>query len=377
MTAHRVSGEGSIVQRTDGRWQASLQVDKKRHVVYARTRSEVAKKLAVLQHQALASGQLANAGRRTVWDALAYYLETIGPSLKPTTLRDYTIVATLYVLPTLGDLPFTRLSPTRIQSLYHDLQERGLSRAPSKVHRLLHRLCKLAVLWGWLASNPCERVLSPKYQALRKELWTPFQLHVFLTGTREHRFHALWLLLLGTGLRIGEALALTWADVGKDTVRVSKTLTRVGGQWVTGTPKTRSGSRMVALPNEVISLLAPLRGEPDALVFAGKHGAPLHGADVEHALRQECDRLALPRMTPHQLRHMHASLLLRAGASITDVSARLGHSNPSITLSIYSHALAGGDQEVARLIGEAMNGDDSEIASLRQRIEGGRNNGRG
>jgi integrase len=330
-------------------------VEGKRHTVYGRTRQEAAHKLADLQRQATASGALADAGKRTLADLLAYYLENVAPSLKPRTVADYRQTATLYILPALGDIPLSRLTPSKIQACYRTLQGRGLTRAPLKTHRLLHRVCKLAVLWGWLSSNPCERVLPPTYRAPRKELWSAFQLHAFLTGTREHRFYPLWVLLLGTGVRIGEALALTWADVSQDAVTVSKVLHRIGGAWVTGAPKTASGRRVIALPPEVSAALAPLRGAPESLVFANSKGGFLGASLVEHALAQECDRLGLPRVTPHGFRHWHASMLLSAGAGIADVAARLGHANASITLSVYSHAIRGGDRQAAATIGEAMN----------------------
>jgi integrase len=74
----------------------------------------------------------------------------------------------------------------------------------------------------------------------------------------------------------------------------------------------------------------------------------------EAALRRLCDRLGLPAMTPHGLRHLHASLLIDEGVPITAVSARLGHANPQITMRLYAHALPGQDRMAAEAIDRAL-----------------------
>jgi integrase len=90
------------------------------------------------------------------------------------------------------------------------------------------------------------------------------------------------------------------------------------------------------------------------LVFTGETGNPLFASTVQHALKRECARLELPILTPHSLRHLHASLLIAKGVPITAVSARLGHANPQVTLKIYAHALAGQDRQAADAISDAL-----------------------
>ena len=89
-------------------------------------------------------------------------------------------------------------------------------------------------------------------------------------------------------------------------------------------------------------------------MFTGTQGNPLWPSTVQHALKRECARLGLLAVTPHGLRHLHASLLLHEGVPVTAVSARLGHANPAITLKVYAHALAGQDAQAAMAIGRAL-----------------------
>lgn len=75
---------------------------------------------------------------------------------------------------------------------------------------------------------------------------------------------------------------------------------------------------------------------------------------MQNATQEQCDRLGLPKLTPHGLRHQHATLLLYQGLPVTAVSARLGHANPAITMGIYAHALKHQDEQAEQAIGRAL-----------------------
>jgi len=366
--ARRSPGEGSVTQREDGRWQAGLQIDGVRRTVYGKTRVECYQKLSALRKSAQ-SGMMPNPGTRTLDDLLHHWLETATPTLKPRTLADYQQTYRLYIAPTLGKTRLSRLTPDAIQRLYAGLQTRGLQRAVAKTHAVLHRALKLAVLWGWLAENPAERVLRPQYHAERKEVWSPWELNVFLTQARGNWLYPLWFLGIVTGCRPGELLALTWDDVDLDasSIHIGKALQRIEGEWVTTAPKTRSGIRTIALPLEGTEALrlqerqqAQWRAETGrdwkswGLAFTQWDGTPLHGATASHGLRRECRRLGITEVTPHGLRHLHASLLLREGLPVPTVGARLGHAHPGITLAVYSHVVGNQDKAAVGAIERAI-----------------------
>lgn len=360
----RGHGEGNLYQRKDGRWQASLQIDGVRRTIYAKTEREARAKLRDLQREVDEAGSLPAAGRRTVNDLIDTWLGS-APDLKPSTLACYRCFLDAYVRPAIGDLRLDRVTPDCIQRLYADL-------SPSvgeKVHRVLHRAFAVAVMWRWLASNPCDRVLKPAYKAKQKTLWTHPELDAFLKNTADHWLNPLWVLLIGTGCRLGEALALRWEDVGPDgsTVTISRTIHRLDGVWVFDTTKTDNSVRTVALPDMAAAALlrqkqqqvgwqeaAGVAWEEWELVFTGEKGNPVFPSTIQHAFKRECERLNLPILTPHGLRHLHASLLLEKGVPITAVSARLGHANPQITMKIYAHALPGQDKRAANAIGDVL-----------------------
>jgi integrase len=262
-------GEGTFFQRKDGRWQASLQVGSVRRTVYGKSEREVRNKLRDLQRTADTDGSLPGPGRRTVNDLLDTWLNST-PNLKPSTISSYRWFLDSCVRPTLGDVRLERVTPERLQRLYADL-------TPSvgeKVHRLLHRAFAVAVLWRWLVTNPCDHVLKPAYKAQRKTLWNRAELDTFLENTANHWLHSLWVLLIATGCRLGEALALGWDNVGPDgaTVTVCRTLHRIDGAWVLDTTKTDSSVRTVVLPDIAIATLQQQKQQQTAWKEAAGSG---------------------------------------------------------------------------------------------------------
>lgn len=362
--ARRNNGEGCVIQRRDGRWQASIRHNGARRTVYGKTEREARAKLRELQRQIDTAGALPAPGRRTVSDLIGAWL-TSAP-LKPATVAQYRLFFDTYARARLGSVQLARVAPGHIQALYAPLSPS----VADKVHRILRRAFAVAVLWRWLPDNPCDRVLRPAYKSPRKELWTQAELDAFLAGTAEHWLYPLWLLLAATGLRLGETLALRWPDVGLGGVALTVTGTlhrSSGGQWAISSPKTAAGVRTVILPPVAIAALSHQQDQQDAqraaagrawqehgLMFTGETGQPLYASTVQHALKRECARLALPVVTPHSLRHLHASLLIADGVPVPAVAARLGHANPQVTMTLYAHALPGQDMAAAQSIAVAL-----------------------
>ena len=369
----RSNGEGSILQRKDGLWQAALQVNGQRITRYGKTRTEAASKLRELQLAPSPRKQV-TWYRGTLNDLLDQWLVTKAPNVKPRTLSDYQETCDRYLRPQLGKQALGHITPDRIQRLYAEHQNAGRARTALKIHQVLSQALDLAVRWDWLGSNPCAKVDRPRYRAERKEIWTPEQLRHFLEATRDHWLHPFWVLGASTGARIGELLALTWEDVDLDggIIDVGRSVQVIDGRRVVGTPKTQAGIRRIGLPAATVSTLRAWRAKQaeqrlkrgnqwraGELVFSSLHSEPLSASTVQDALPRECSRLNLPRMTPHGFRHLHASALLAQGLPIPAVSQRLGHANSAITLAVYAHALPKTDDQATEAIGRMINGTDA------------------
>jgi integrase len=362
--SRRSAGEGSITRRKDGRWQGSLQLGGRRRFVYGATRAEAAAKLDRLKQGAVGN-VMPDPGKRTVNDLLDSWLSHVAGSLKPRTVADYRAVSDRYIRPHVGHLRLGKLSPMHVQAMYSELQSTGAKRVPSYAHSVLHRACEVAVIWRWMPQNPCDRVLKPSYRSERREVWTLDELKRFLDGTRDSWLHPLWTVAVGTGCRLGELLALTWEDVDSDapSITVRRNVQRISRQKVYSEPKTKAGDRTIMLPAEAMAALkrqkaqqatwrlkSGLSWQDTGLVFTGLCGNIMDHSTVEGGMRREVERLDLPKLTPHGLRHLAASLLIDRGLPITAVAARLGHANASITTSIYSHAIKGQDRQAAEMM---------------------------
>jgi len=360
-----------ITRRADGRFVGTHQANGTRRFVYGRTESEVRRKLTELQRQTVIVGAVPTPGKRNVNDLLDAWLDAARATLKPKTIVGYEDTARWYIRPTLGAVKLTRLEPARVQALYAHLTSLGHVRIPAQAHAVLHRACRLGVLWGWLVANPCDRVLPPKYKAPRKKVWTVEQTVAFLGGVADDRYGPLFTFLALTGARLSEALALRWEDIEGDTLTIRRSVQRLRGEWVPTTPKTDAGERTLVIPARLVAairvekLLQNARrlrigaeGCDEGLVFSTIRGKPLYKGCVAKALRVACERLGLPPLTPHGLRHLSASLLLSENVPLPNVSQRLGHADPSITARIYSHVVRP-DRRVADLLDQLVADADS------------------
>jgi len=168
------------------------------------------------------------------------------------------------------------------------------------------------------------------------------------------QYYALFTLLARTGLRIGEALALTWDDINFDekTLSIKKTLVYpLNSTPYLSTPKSKKSVRTIRLDDatvkimkrhrinqkEVCLMYANYKPSKDNVVFHQHDGRWLRTNVVREYFKEVCKRANLPVLSPHALRHTHAVHLLEAGANIKYVSERLGHSSVKVTADTYLH----------------------------------------
>lgn len=185
-------------------------------------------------------------------------------------------------------------------------------------------------------------------------VYTPDQVNTLLSAIEGHKHETLYTLALTTGMRLGELLALKWADVDLAgrflSVREGRTRTLRG--WADGLPKTDSGRRRIKLTADAAASLEAHRARQlerrewlgaawadHDLVFPAEIGTPGDHANVLHAFHRVTDKARLPRLRMHDLRHTAATLLLLKGVPPKIVSEMLGHASVAITLDLYSHVL--------------------------------------
>ncbi|MBI4496343.1 MAG: site-specific integrase [Chloroflexi bacterium] len=373
----RSDGEGSVTQRKNGLWQASLMVNGHRQFAYGKTREDVAGKLRKLQGVAEQNGQLPHPGRLTVGDYLHQWLEQAEPRLRAKTAVDYEILVRLHIAPHLGKTLLSKLSALQVARLYATLLREGRSpRRVQQAHGLLHKALGDAHKWGLLASNPAAVVDAPRRERHTPRLWTQEQtqrcISAVLEGHQGGQYGPLLGFLLASGCRVGEALGLRWSDVDwqPQRVRIERQVTEVRGRPQEGPPKTEAGVRTIALPSWGMALLRQQREQVAAWkvgsqrVFPTQVGSvPLQG-NVRRSLDSLCAKLGLTRVTVHQLRHISLSLLAMAGVPVKVAQERAGHSTPTMTLRVYTHVLGDGDRTAAAAL-DALRPDPAAEGSIK------------
>ena len=295
---------------------------------------------------------------QTVAQYLEEWLRTaVKPRVRSRTLYGYQRIVEKQLGPALGSYRLHELTPAIIQRLYTDMTERGLApRTVRYAHAVLRNALGQAVKWRTLAVNPADAVTVPKQQRREMRAFSAPQAGAFLKAAESDDLHALWVVLLTTGMRPGEALALRWSDQDGDTVRVVRTLVRVPGKPARfEEPKTPRSRRAIPLTASCVRALATHRSRQAAarlaagaewadldLIFPTATGEPTDTSAISRRFRAIVAGVeGLPTIRLYDLRHTCASLMLASGENPKVVAERLGHATITLTLDTYSHVLPG------------------------------------
>ena len=314
---------------------------------------------------------------------LEEWLEQTGDRLAAKSRERTQSILDLHLKPALGHHPLSKLKPLHIQSYYTQALRAGrgdrkpLSPATVlKHHHVIHRSLRQAVRWQLLARNPAEAVEPPK--AVRKEMLAldSGQTAALLAAADGDRLYVPILLATSTGVRRGEMLGLRWADADLDagTITVRQTIEETATGIAFKAPKTAKGRRTLPIGDCLVAALKRHRDQQERfsagagyqnndLVFALPDGSPWSPAAFSLAFMRLVRSTNLPRVRFHDLRHTHATILLREGVHPKIVSERLGHANIGITLDTYSHVLPGMQEEAARKFDVALTAAIAERAA--------------
>lgn len=202
----------------------------------------------------------------------------------------------------------------------------------------------------------------------KPKAWNEADALKFLHSVRGDRLETLWLLLLTSGLRRGESLALQWSDLDLDTatISISKALIQVGGVPTMSPPKTANSKRTIAIGRETVESLKAHRLRQNAERLASKEwvdggyvftridGSLMRPDQVYVAFKRLVDQAEVPWIRLHGLRHTMASLALQNGVDVATVSERLGHADVGITTRTYLHGSAESDRQAALTLDQLL-----------------------
>ncbi|TVP49951.1 MAG: site-specific integrase [Gemmatimonadales bacterium] len=308
----------------------------------------------------------------TVGEYLKEWLEhSAKRKVRPRTLAGYRDLVRTEILPVVGSIRLDGLTPSDVQRIVNRMEKAG--KAPRTIRNavgVLRNALMPAVTQGLVRINPAlaENIELPKAVRRRLTVLDKEGARGFVEAAKEQRWGAVYIVLIGSGMRPSEALGLGWDDFDGKAVRIRRSIVRGrnGRDWTLQEPKTPHSRRTVPLPPFAIEALAEHRRRqaadrlqagaswPDhGLIFVDEQGEPLRWRTMA---RREfswiLEEAGLPTIRPYDLRHTCASLLLSAGVNPKVVSERLGHSTVALTLDTYSSVLPGLQEEATAKLGE-------------------------
>ena len=375
MAKKRGNGEGSVTKRKDGRWMARYIVHTpkgpKRRTVYGRTRKEAADKLAkVLSDRS--EGIDYDDENMTVEEYLDAWLKgAVRGSIRQSTYDRDAYLVEKHIKPALGRIRLKNLSSVHAQGFYRDRLDYGLSASTvHKVHTILHKALARAVAWQMIPRNATDAVDPPRPAPREMHPLSPAEARKLLDAAQGDRLEAIYVLAVTTGMRQGELLALMWQDVDLNnaTLSVRRTLTRSGGRYTLGEPKTKKSRRSIRLTPRAVDVLGQhlelqlsdiqMLGDNYAdqgLVFTTDTGAPVNPSNLRRrSFAPLLRKASLARIRFHDLRHTCATLLLSKETHPKFVQELLGHATVAITLDTYFHVMPGMGDQTARAMQDAL-----------------------
>jgi integrase len=318
-----------------------------KHSLYAKTEREAQERLRAAL-SAIDHGIRPLRHSRTVSAWLSEWLETsVAARNRSSTAASYRAIVDRYWRPAIGRLSLARLEPGDVQRVLERMSAAGLSPATMRgAHAVLRIALGRAVRNGCAIRNGAQLVDAPKMARVEPRPLTRQQVGILRQTLAGHRWEALYVAAIGTGLRQGELLRLAWSDVELD----AGTLT------VRGETKTAGSRRTLRLALPVTAVLRRLAPVTPSLVFCTRTGRPLDPRNVTRELQRVLASADLPRQRFHDLRHAFATLQLEAGADLYEVSRALGHASITTTANVYAHWTSSMAEGSAERMSEILGG---------------------
>lgn len=372
MASKRANGEGTIVKNmrngVQKGWRASITIGIgdngkiKRKEFTGKTQQEVKKKLEEYKKEMLL-GTISSDDKITVSEWYHTWLFDYRiKDLKPKSFEKYEGIYRNYIKDSeLGKIKLKDLRATHIQRYYNKLQDTKPISTIKGINTRLKPCLGEAEKQGYIQKNYCKMITLPKDNNKKTiQVLTQQQQKLFIEAIKGHKLEMLFLIALGTGLRLGELLGLKWSDIDFNTgiLTVNRTLSRVKNQ-TTGkyeiieqTPKTKNSNRTIPIPNDILNKLKEHKknqskqrlfvGEGyinNNYVFTDDIGNPIDDKRPGRNLKSTLAKLSIEPIKFHALRHTYATRLFEANVPPKTVQVLMGHYDISITMDIYTHVM--------------------------------------
>ena len=373
--------KGHIRERSPGHWAIILDAQdtagkrKRRWHSFAGTKRQAQIECARLISE-VQGGNYLEPSKVTLAEFLGRWLNHIKSQVSPRSHERYAEIVHTHIVPLLGAVPLTRLRGEQVSEAYAKALasgrrdgKGGLSpRTVHHIHRILKQALAQAVRWQTLARNPAD-VDPPRVEKKQMHTLDADETITLIEAARGTNLFVPVLLGALCGLRRGEITALRWRTIDLDAGQLAVVASTEQTEEGVREKETKSGKdRTVALPSMVIDELRQYRiRQAEGLlqigvrltdnhhVVAREDGQPIQPRSLTHAFIKFLRRCGLQHIRFHDLRHTHATHMLKAGIHPKIAQERLGHSSVGVTIDLYSHVLPGMQAEAVNRIDAVLN----------------------
>ncbi len=370
---------GNIRQRAKNSWTVTIELPKdvvsnkrKQKFFTVRGNKKDAEKFLTEKLRELDTGLLIDTTKMKFGEYLDFWKEKTFDNLEITTKEGYIQKIDKHIKPYLGNIVLENLKPLHLQNFYCEKirngkldGQGGLSeRTVLALHRIIHSALEQAVKWQLIARNVADAVEPPKAKKYQARFLNDKQTEELIKKAQNTDIYIPVMLAVFTGARRGEILGLSWknVDLEKGMIKIVDNLCTTQNGLVIKQPKTSSGIRTIAISMSLVKILKKHKINQmkkkislgasycdNNMVCCYEDGHLFNPKRFSAKFNEFLEKNNLPVVRFHDLRHSHASLLVKMGVQPKEISARLGHSNIGITMGLYSHLYEETDREVANM----------------------------
>lgn len=292
------------------------------------------------------------------------YMEDMAARLKQSTLLTKKAVLQTHILPFFGSKPINEIKASDVRRWQAKLMSSPNNYSQTylkKINTELNSIINYAKRFYDLNTNPCGKAGTiGKAKAEEMDYWTYDEYIAFREGIKDKPLsYICFEVLYWTGMREGELLALSPADIDLDnkTISINRTYQRIEGKDVFTSPKTRKSKRKIPIPDFLCQELSDYI-QARYMLDADERLFPVTKSYLSHEMIRGCKNTGVKKIRIHDIRHSHASLLINQGCDALMLADRLGHEKVSTTLNTYSHLFPHKQQELVHSL-ESLQATDS------------------
>ena len=302
---------------------------------------------------------------------VAKYCDKIGLVTKDGYVRSLKMI-----IPIIGKIKLNKITPLVLDNMYQKLKigEKGQELGYHSMYayyKLINVMFNQAIKWELIDKNPNLKANKPKKEKIERNFYDLQDVSKLLSCLEKEniKYRTLITLTLDSGMRRSEICALRWSDINLDTntIKVERSLKIIKGIVDESNTKTENSKREIIVSNATINLLKEYKEwQNDCIksmgnswinenrVFTNEFGGHIHPSTCAYVVRKLVKKYNLKPICFHELRHTSASILIHKGINPKAVSQRLGHSDISITMEIYSHTFNSAMKDSAMAFDEVL-----------------------